>query len=111
MTSHLEFCLGHLRDKCKDIVVSNNSIVTIVKYAMEVVELTELKGEEQKTMVLNMVKTFIHESTNIDDEVKLMCLDIIDSGMISNMIDLVVDASNGNIDINLRKKIRKFCCM
>ncbi len=48
------------------------SIMKGVGYAMEVVELSELKGEAQKTMAVSLVATLINE-INLEPEDKTPC--------------------------------------
>lgn len=105
-----ENCLGELKDRSKNVEINGINLMIIVKYAMEIIEITELKGVEQKEMVIKLVKTLVKES-KINDDVKKVLDDIIDSGALSVTIDLVVEASKGNLNINLKKKLKRFCCV
>ena len=44
-----------------------------MKYAMEIVELSELKGADQKDMAIRLVKAVV---SSIDEGRKKVCLDI-----------------------------------
>ena len=108
----LEFCLGQLEEKCDDLEINKDSIMIIVKYAMEIVELTEMKGSEQKNMVENLIKSIIEKKIE-DEEIKNIYLKLIENGTLGTTIDLIVDASKGKLLINkdMKKKIKRFCCI
>lgn len=89
--------------------VSPQTLMVIVKYAMEVVELTKLKGSEQRQMVVDVVKQVVVDAP-ISDEREKLCLDMIESGVLGQTIDLVVDASKGHLDINRVASLAENCC-
>ena len=55
--------------------VTVQSLITIVKYAMEAVEISELKGSEQREMALRLVRQIIVDAPISDDQERL-CLDM-----------------------------------
>lgn len=89
--------------------VSPQTLMVIVKYAMEVVELTKLKGSEQRQMVVDVVKQVVVDAP-ISDERERLCLDMIESGVLGQTVDLVVDASKGHLDINRVASLAENCC-
>lgn len=89
--------------------VNPQNLMVIVKYAMEVVELTKLKGSEQRQMVVDVVKQVVVDAP-ISDEREKLCLDMIESGVLGQTIDLVVDASKGHLDINRVATLAENCC-
>ena len=95
-----ESYLMQLKEQLNDIDVN---IIIIVKHAMEIVELTELKGEEQKNMAIKLIKSFTKDL----DDIKIL----IDDETLSSTIDLIVDATKGKLNINLKKKLKRFCCL
>ena len=103
-------CLGQLKERSSNIEINGQNLMIIVKYAMEIVEVSELKGVEQKEIAIKLVKKLVDDS-KLKDNIKLTINDIIDSGVLSVTIDLIVDATKGKIDINLKKKLKRFCCM
>lgn len=105
-----ESCLEQLKDRSKNIEINAQTIMIVVKYAMEIIELTELKGTEQKEMAIKLVKKLV-EDFNLNENVKKVINEIIESGALSVTIDLIIDASKGNLKINLNKKIKRFCCV
>lgn len=89
--------------------VSPQTLMVVVKYAMEVVELTKLKGSEQRQMVVDVVKQVVVDAP-ISDEREKLCLDMIESGVLGQTVDLVVDASKGHLDINRVVSLAENCC-
>ena len=84
--------------KVKDLELNTKTLLIALKYAMEVVEVSELKGEAQKKKVIVMLKRFVLECGA--PQYVTPCLKLIDSGVIDTAIDVVVDATKGNILIN-----------
>lgn len=107
--SEFDNCLELLKTKCLNIEI-NDKFLLVVKYAMEIVELTELKGNEQKIMVINIIKKLVEES-NMDNEKKSLCLLLINNGTVESTIDMIVDATKGKLNINMKRKIKKYCCI
>ena len=74
---------------------------------MELVEQTPLKGSEQKELALKLIKALIIDLTNGEDERVL--LELLNDGTIGNMIDLIVDATKGRLDINTAVQVTTGC--
>jgi len=94
-------------------LIKPENIMIYVKYAMEIAELTNLKGAEQKQLVIDIIRKIVKESQlSVEDE--SICLDFIDSGTLSQTIDIIVDATKGRLAINkpisLAKRIL-LCCL
>ena len=104
-----ESCMKQLKEKLVDVVIDNETIMTVLRYAMEIVELTELKGKDQKDFAIKLVRQVVVDAPISDDKEKLL-LDIIDSNIIGNTVDLVVDASRGKLDINAATEVAQTCC-
>lgn len=102
-------CMKMLKVKLQDVEVNVENFMTILRFSMEVVEVTQLKGEEQKELALKLVRAVVVEAPITDEKEKLM-LDMIDQGVLGNTVDLVVDATKGNIDINNVVKVATGCC-
>jgi len=98
-----------LKEKIGGMEVCSQNIITILRFAMEVVEATQLKGSAQKELCNRLVKQIVVEAPISDDKEKLL-LDMIDQDILGNTMDLVVDASRGNIDINSAVKVATGCC-
>ena len=89
------------------------SIMFILKTIMEIVENikdNKFKGIAKKECVLYVVRTIIVNSSLSDDK-KTMVITLIDNGTMSSTIDIIVDASKGNIGLNKKTKKRIFKCM
>ena len=85
----------------------------ILKTIMEVVENIKdnnFKGRSKKNCVLYVVRTIIVNSS-VSDLLKTMVITLIDNGTMSSTIDIIVDASKGNIGLNKKTRKRIFKCM
>ena len=76
---------------------------------MEIVEASILKGKAQRVLVVKIVRKVVELAPISDDKEKLL-LDMIDEGIIGNVIDLVVAATKGELDINAMKDAAAACC-
>ena len=74
---------------------------------MEEIEDTPLKGVEQKEMALKLIRELVMDFTERDDEDVL--LKLLDDGTIGNMIDLIVDATRGHLNINAIATVSSGC--
>ena len=104
-------CLKKLKIKISELnlEITPDSITTVIKLAMEVVEASKLKGEAQKKLVTKIVRKVVVDAPIADEKEKLL-LDMIDQGIVGNVIELVVSASKGEIDINSAVKVAAGCC-
>ena len=91
--------LEKLNIKIGSLEITPQTVMTVVRFAMEVVELSELKGEEQKIMVLRLLKHVITVAP-ISDEKEALCLQMIEDGVVGNTIDIIVAATQGKLEIN-----------
>ena len=94
----LKYALDELTKKVSMIDIKTTTLPEIIKAAMEIVEKTTIKGTKQREFVIKVLRKLFESLTENEDE-KLL-LQLIDNGTISNMIDLIVDATKGKIDIN-----------
>ena len=79
-----ERTLIKLKVKASAIDIRTSTLHLIIKYVMELVEETQLKGIEQKEMAIKLIKAVIVDLTNGEDERVL--LQLLNDGTISNMI-------------------------
>jgi hypothetical protein len=103
----MDNCREQFKDLMDEIPVSSGSLHIIIKYVMELVEETPIKGVKQKEFAVNLLRDIFKETTDGDEEKALLAL--IDNGAIGNMIDLIVDASRGKLNINTVTKASKGC--
>ena len=101
--------LTKLKEKIGDMEINADNITKVLKFAMECVEFTELKGEAKKDLAIKLVRQVVEEAPISDEKEKLL-LDMIDQKVLHGMVDLVVEAKEGKIDINALKQVGTGCC-
>ena len=94
--------------KERNIEVSSKTITQIVKIAMEIVEATKLKGKEQKALVERIVRKIVTDAP-LDESKKSIVISMLDEGIVGDVIDLVVSATKGELDINSVEKVATGC--
>ena len=98
-------------DKLKEenIVISKLTIITLMKIVMEIIEGEPVKGSTQKTLALEIMDDIVDNSPMDKDE-KAICKTILDSGVLSDTIDMIIDATKGKLNINKTPEIAVGCC-
>lgn len=99
MSISLETVQIEFKNRISLVTVSPESIMLILQYAMETVELTTLKGEAKKDAVVDLVRKAVVDAP-IESRVESILLEMIDDGIIKHTIDIVVSASRGNLNLN-----------
>lgn len=99
--------LEAIKEKISVISIRPNTLYLILKFVMEEVEKTPIKGKEQKEMGLKLIKALIIDLTENEDEKVL--LDLLNDGTIGNLMDLIIDVSKGKININKISKVSIGC--
>lgn len=95
--------LEDLKYKLREIGVKKSTLALVVKFVMEAVENTPVKGKEQKNYALRLIDGLVEEFAYGDD--KDFFKIAIDSGTISDMIDLIVSATKGELNVNMVMKV------
>jgi hypothetical protein len=95
--------LASLKEKLSVVNIRTSTLHLIIKYVMEEIEDTHIKGSEQKEFALRLIKELVIDLT--DDEDEKVLLQLIDDGTIANMIDLIVDATRGKLNVNSLAKV------
>lgn len=90
---------SEFRSKISSLYVTPDTIILILKYAMEAVEATSLTGMQKKAKVIELVKRAIID-TPIDVDAKRSLLQMITDGIVSHTIDVIVSASRGELNLN-----------
>ena len=98
-----------LKEKIGDMEINAQTVIKVLKFAMEVVEATQIKGPAQRDFAIKLVRQVINEAPISDEKEKLL-LDMIDQGILANTIELVIDASKGKLDINTVVAVATGCC-
>lgn len=106
--------LYQLVDRMREeqIKLSPQTIIPIVKIAMEIVEKTALKGIQKRELVNEMMLHVI-EASPLNDEQRELCKMLIDNDIIGNTVDVIVNATKGTLNINHIEKIAEStstCC-
>ena len=96
--------------KERNIEVSSKTITQIVKIAMEIVEATKLKGIEQKVLVERIVRKIVNDSP-LEESKKSIVISMLDEGIVGDVIDLVISATKGELDINTVEEVATGCCL
>ena len=96
--------------KERNIEVSSKTITQIVKIAMEIVEATKLKGKEQKVFVERIVRKIVNDSP-LEESKKSIVISMLDEGIVGDVIDLVISATKGELDINTVEEVATGCCL
>ena len=99
--------LNTIKEKASVINIRPSTLHLILKYVMEEVETTPVKGAEQKEFALKLIKELIIDLTDKEDEETL--LKLLNDGTISNMIDLIIDATKGKLNINTSVTVATGC--
>ena len=102
-----EKILIKVKEKMSVMKLRSSTLHLIIKYVMEEIEESPVKGTEQKEMALKILRELVVDLTENEDEKVLTQL--LDDGTISNMIDLIVDATKGKLNINMVAKVGAGC--
>jgi hypothetical protein len=94
----------------RNIEITPTTITIVIKICMEIAEATKLKGKEQKVLVERLIKKIVKDAPITDEKEKLL-LDMIEEGVVGDVIDLVVSATKGELDVNAVEKAAVGCCL
>ena len=108
-SSQFAVSLQKLKNKIGNMEINAQTIITVLRFAMEVVELTQVKGSAQRELAIKLVRQIIVDAPISDDKEKLL-LEMIDQGILANTIELIVDATKGELDINAAVAVAAGCC-
>jgi hypothetical protein len=89
--------------------LNTHNLLKILKIGIEIVEFLNLKGSEKKRLVIDLVKKYVEE-VEIDNLEKNMCLELVNNGTVEGTIELVISASNGELNINNVIDLGSSCC-
>lgn len=101
--------LNQLKTRIGLTEINAQSFILVVKYAMEIVEMIDMKGTEQREFAIRLIRRVIYDS-NLNDDDEALCLDMLNSGAVGQTIDLVVDATNGQLNVNSAVRLAENCC-
>ena len=84
--------------------LSENSLMNIVLYSMEIVESHSLNGSAKKRYVQDMIRRVATGTNELDSDTTNMIYRLIDNGLVENAINMVISASKGEFNINTIKE-------
>ena len=90
------------------IALSPSTVMQVLRIAMEAVEGSPIKGEEQKELAVKIILELV-EGAELPDEHKFLIKSIAEGGLMNDTIDLVIEATKGELDINKATKVAKGC--
>jgi len=96
-----------LKEKFGETKINTETIIIILKECMELVEKFQYSASDKKEYVISIVKRLILELVD-DPTQKRILLDMIEQQILDNMIDLVIMASKGELNLNnikIKKKV------
>ena len=91
------WCKFH--QKIEGIEINAETVMTLLRYAMEVVELSEIKGPQQKEMALKLLTLAIEDSC-LDASHKETYLNMVKNGIMATTVDIIIDATKGKLAVN-----------
>ena len=93
--------LGKLKD--------DGDIFHYLKVILENVERENLKGNEKKDLAIRILEDII-KTSDLDDAKQTYCLSLIEHGVVSNSIDLIISAASGDLEVNMDIKTAQTLC-
>jgi hypothetical protein len=98
-----------LKDKIKEHGVKKSTLALIIKFTIEAVEETPIKGADQKDYALRLIKALVEELAEGNE--KEFLLIAIESGSVGDTIDLIISASRGELNVNKVVKVASTSCL
>ena len=96
-----------LEEQAKSVGVKRETLAVLLRFIMEAVEETPVKGPEQKDYAIRLLRGLI-ETQAVEPE-RSALLDAIDSGAVAGTIDLIVAATRGELNINQVAEVATSC--
>lgn len=98
-----------LKDKMKEHGVKKSTLALLVKFTIEAVEETPIKGAHQKDYALRLIEALVEELA--EGEEKEFLLIAIESGSVGDTIDLIISASRGELNVNKVVEVASTSCL
>lgn len=87
------------------VAISSESVMRLLRIAMVVVEQTKETGEKKKEFAIQLLKELFLNDKTILADTKLEVLNLLTNGVVSDSIDIIVDASKGKFEVNKIEKV------
>ena len=97
------------KNETRDIKITPSNITKVLSKAMKVVEITNVKGIEQKKLAKKIVTKAV--SQLVDGKEKTVLTMMLENDILDDMIETIILATKGELQINqIPEKIRTRCC-
>lgn len=97
--------VAELKTRISGLELTPASIITVMRHAMEIVEGLTVKGDAQKDIAVALVKAVL-EDAEVDPG---LLAAIVEGGLIGSAIELVINATQGELAVNVRRRARRLC--
>ena len=104
----LDAAVKEVKERLGDTGIKKSTLGVLIRYTMEAVEKTPVKGAAQKDFAVRLIGDLMRELP--DGEEKAFLLDAVDAGTVGDTIDLVVAASRGELNVNAAAEVVKKGC-
>ena len=102
-------CYTMFKDETRDIEITPANVSKVLAKAMKVVEISEMKGTEQKKLAKDLVSKAVSELP--DGEQKTVLTIILENDVLEDMVETIVLATKGELPINkIVQQIKTRCC-
>ena len=108
-TRQLRKAQAEFENKVSSLAISPQTIITILQYAMEAVELTTLRGDEKRSGVIQLVRQTVALAP-VDDAIQAVLVKMLDDGIVEHIIEIVVAASRGKLNLNAATGAGRVIC-
>lgn len=97
------------KDEIRDIEITPANVSKVLAKAMKVVEISDMKGIEQKNLAKELVSKAVSELP--DGEQKTVLTIILENDVLEDMVETIVLATKGELPINqIVQQIKTRCC-
>ena len=90
--------MTEVKDKLGEIGIKPTTLALVIKYTMEAIEKTPTKGNAQLKFALRIISDLINELPESNE--KTFLRQTMDTGGIEDTIELIVQATRGEISVN-----------
>jgi hypothetical protein len=102
-------CYTMFKDEIRDLKLTPSNVSKVLSKAMKVVEISELKGVEQKKLAKDLVSKAVSQLP--DGEEKTVLKMMLENDVLEDMVETIVLATKGELPINqIVEKIKTRCC-
>ncbi len=102
-------CYTMFKDEIRDLKLTPSNVSKVLSKAMKVVEISELKGVEQKKLAKDLVSKAVSQLP--DGEEKTVLKMMLENNVLEDMVETIILATKGELPINqIVEKIKTRCC-